>query len=179
MAWQPVANMVVGGAREADPAGFGQRLESRRHVHAVPEDIALLGDDVAHMEADAELESPPAGNVAVAVAHAALDPDDALDGLDRAREFEEEAVAHALDHAPAMGAHGGLDDATVDLADKGERSRVVLGHVPAVADEVEGDDGGEPPLHSKLLHWTVPTLKGLDLWEPQGGEVAGRPRKAA
>jgi len=44
-------------SRDADAARLGQLLEARRDIKAVAEDVAILDDDVALMNADAELEA--------------------------------------------------------------------------------------------------------------------------
>src|SRR5271166_4905040 len=43
--------------RDADPAGLGQAFEPCRDIDAVAEDVAVLNDDVADIDADAELDA--------------------------------------------------------------------------------------------------------------------------
>ena len=45
-------------AADADPAGLGQRFEPRGDVDAVAEDVAVLDDDVAEIDADAKFDAP-------------------------------------------------------------------------------------------------------------------------
>ena len=51
---QPVADLVAHRAGDADAAGLGQRLQPRRDIDAVAEDVVVLGDDVAEIDADAK-----------------------------------------------------------------------------------------------------------------------------
>ena len=58
---EPVADLIAHRRGDADAARLGQRLEPRRDVHAVAEDVVVLDDDVAEIDADAELDgcAPP------------------------------------------------------------------------------------------------------------------------
>jgi hypothetical protein len=42
----------------ADPAGLGERFQACRDIDAVAEDVAFLDNDVAEVDADAELDAP-------------------------------------------------------------------------------------------------------------------------
>ena len=57
------------------PPGSRQRLQSRRHVHAVAPHVVAIDDDVAEVDADAELDPLLRRNVGIALGHAALDLD--------------------------------------------------------------------------------------------------------
>src|SRR3954451_9357930 len=50
-----VDHVLVNGAADADPAGIGDLLDARRDVDAVAENIVLVDDDVAEVDADPEL----------------------------------------------------------------------------------------------------------------------------
>jgi hypothetical protein len=43
--------------RHADSAWFGQRFQTRRHVDTVARDVAAVDNDVAQVNADAELDA--------------------------------------------------------------------------------------------------------------------------
>ena len=47
-----VGDLLVDDFRYIDTAGLGQRLDPRRNVDAVAEDVAFLGDDVAEIDPD-------------------------------------------------------------------------------------------------------------------------------
>ena len=96
-----VHGVVEGGARDADAAGFGKGLEPGRDVDAVAVEIVALDDDVAEIDADAELDAPSWRNVLVALGHAALDYGSAAQCVDDAGELDQRPVAHQLDD-PAM-----------------------------------------------------------------------------
>ncbi len=46
--------LLADRCRDGDPAGLGQRLDSRRHVDAVAEHVVAIDDDVTEIEADAK-----------------------------------------------------------------------------------------------------------------------------
>ena len=54
---EAVSHLVVDGARDEDTAGLGERLEPRRDIDAVAEDVVALDDDVADVDADPKLDS--------------------------------------------------------------------------------------------------------------------------
>ena len=69
---KPVTNIVVDAGRQADPVRFRQRLEPGSHVNAVAVDVVLVNDDVADIDAQTKPNLLIAGNVFVALGHAAL-----------------------------------------------------------------------------------------------------------
>ena len=54
---QLVADLVAHRPRNAHPAGLGERFQPRRDVDTVAEDVVVLGDDVAEVDANAKSES--------------------------------------------------------------------------------------------------------------------------
>ena len=85
-------------------------LQSRGDIDAVAHQIAVaLLDDIAQMNADAELDAALGRQAGVALGHAVLHLDGAAHGVDHAAELDENAVAGALDDAPVMRGDGGID----------------------------------------------------------------------
>ena len=87
---------------DADPARLGQAFQPRRDIDAVAIDVVALDDDVAEIDADAELDArcPPARRVALG--HLALHVDRAAHRVDDAGELDQQAVASGFDDAAAM-----------------------------------------------------------------------------
>jgi len=52
-----IAHIVARLPRQADAAGIGQRLDPRRHIDAVAEQVAILQHDVADIDSDAEFHA--------------------------------------------------------------------------------------------------------------------------
>ena len=60
-----VAHLVANGLRDADAAGLGEPFQAGRDVHPVAVDIVAVDDDVAEIDADAELDRVPRGTSAL------------------------------------------------------------------------------------------------------------------
>ena len=95
-------HVLVDRGRETDAARLGERLEPRRHVHAVAVDAFVLGGDVAEVETDAEQQAALRGQRRGAVAEHALQLEAAAHRIERGTELGEHVVARGIDHAAAM-----------------------------------------------------------------------------
>ena len=82
-----VADMVAHGGRHADPARFGQSLQSGSDVHPVAVDVPFLDDHIAEIYADTEDDPLVLGNAGIAIQHSALDRHGTGDSLYYAREL--------------------------------------------------------------------------------------------
>jgi len=101
--------MVIDTARQAHPARWRDLLQSRGYVDAVAENVVTIDDDVAFVHADAQDEPTILGLGLVATSHCALQFHRELDGVDHARELDQQAVSGRLDQPAAM-----LGDLRVD-----------------------------------------------------------------
>src|SRR5271169_935374 len=120
---EPALHLTISVLGEADRARRGNTFQSRRNVDAVAHQIAVaLHDDVAQMYADAELDSAVLGHAGVALDHRVLDLDRAADGVDDASEFDQRAVAGALDDAPVMDRDGRVDKVAAQRPKSRKRS---------------------------------------------------------
>jgi hypothetical protein len=84
-----VAHLVMHDPADADPAGLGQPFQPRRDVHPIPEDVVLLNDHVAEVDADAEPDPLLLRHLGLALGHAALDLHSAAHGVDNAHELSQ------------------------------------------------------------------------------------------
>jgi hypothetical protein len=89
-------------AAEADPARLAQGFEPGRNVDAIAEDVAILDDDVADIDAHAKLDATLWRCGSVAGGHFALHLDRATHRVDDAGELGKEAIAGRLDDATPM-----------------------------------------------------------------------------
>ncbi len=143
---QLVADLVMDGAGDGDAARLGQRLEPRRDIDTVAENVAALDDDVAEIYADAEFEAAVGQNLGIARRHRALNGGGAADGGDHALELGQEAVAGGLDQAALMRGDHGLEHRAAMRVERAQRADLVAAHEPAIAHHVGHHDGGEPAL---------------------------------
>ena len=103
-------HLPVGLLGKTDRAWLGDALQPRGDVDTVAHQVAVaLLDDVAKVDADAELDATLRRKAAVALDHAVLHFDCTTHGVDHAAELDEAAVARALDDAPLMHGDGGID----------------------------------------------------------------------
>ena len=90
---------------KADRAGLGDAFEPGGDIDSIAHQVAVaLFDNVADMDADPELDATLRRQSGVALDHAVLYLDRATHRVDRAAEFDQRAIAGALDDAPVM--HG-------------------------------------------------------------------------
>src|ERR1700730_5405417 len=94
-------DLLVDSARQANAAGFGDSLESRRDVDAVAIDIFTFDDDIADVDPDPQEDRIDLG-IAGIVANQPLNFDGAADGVHRARKLHQHAIAHKLDDTAGM-----------------------------------------------------------------------------
>jgi len=135
-------------ACQADATGFRQGFEARRDVDAIAEDIAVLDDDVADIDADAKDDAPILYDSRIARPHCDLHIDGEGNGIDDAGELHERAVAHQFDSTAAILRHLGIEKILTMLLERRKLADFVLAHEAAVADHVEGEDRGETTFHA-------------------------------
>ena len=128
--------------RDENPAMRRLALEARRDIDAVAENVVALDDDVAEIDADAEVDGRP--RIEIALAHRPLHRDGAFDRIDDAAEFDQRAVAHHLDDAAAPRGDGWVERLAPDLPECSDRAGLVGPHHRGVAGNVGSEDGGEP-----------------------------------
>src|SRR5713101_4686168 len=121
-----VADLVAHDPRDADPARLGQRLQPRRNVDAIAVDVVILADDVAEIDADAELDSPFDGDAGIAFGHRTLHLDRTMHRVDDAGELDEEPVTGGFDDADAMLLDSWVGDLAPPYPQRGKRSFLVL-----------------------------------------------------
>ena len=147
-----VPGELVRRSGNQDAAGFGDALQARGDVDAFAIHVPAVDHDVAEVDADPEHDVAVLGGVAVGVRHAALDLDGALDGIDRAAEFHQHAVAVHLEDAALVPGDDRFDHGAAPALERGQRAGLVLLHEPGIADHVRGDDRGDATLSAWFDH---------------------------
>ena len=149
---QLVADLIADRPRNAEPARLAQALQTRGDVDAVAENISLLDDDIADVDADSENEPLVLGHVLSAPGSSLLHRDRAGHGVDRARELDQYPVARGFDDASAAGSDGRVDELTTTGPQHVQRADLVGAHQPAVTDDIRGQNGREPAFDRRLAH---------------------------
>ena len=96
---QLVADLLVDAARNADPAGIGQRLKAFSDIDPVAKKVAPFDDHVAHIYADAEQHTLGFRRRLIEQADRGLNLHAGFERIDSARKLGDDAVA-----GPAKGA---------------------------------------------------------------------------
>ena len=139
--FDPVAHLPIGVLGKTDRARIGDAFQSRGDIDAVAHQVAVaLLDDVAEMNADAELDAPVGGQADVALDHRVLHLDGAAHGIDHAAELDQRPVAGALEHAPVMDGDRGVDEFRAQRPQPRQCPVLVGARHPAEADDIGGQD---------------------------------------
>jgi hypothetical protein len=107
----------------------------------MPSKRAAIDDDVAVMDANAELHLVACACRAIAPRHLALNLRCAESRFNDAAKLGQDAVAHQLDDPAAVFGNRRLDELRTLHLQCGERARFVLAHHAAVADDIRREDG--------------------------------------
>jgi hypothetical protein len=146
------ADLPVGIFREADAARGCNLLEPRGNVDAVAEHIALFDDDVANVDADAELDATLARKGGVALCHPVLHGNRAGDCFDDRRKRKQEAVTDGLDDLPIVRGNERINQLRAVRFQRQQRAFLVRAHEARIAHHVGGNDGSEVTLDRAGRH---------------------------
>ena len=92
--------MVVHCPGNANATGRCERLQTRSDIHTVAEDVVLLDDHVAEIDADAKPDASLVWHLRFAVNHASLHLDRTAHCINDTRKFRQHTVASVL-YGPA------------------------------------------------------------------------------
>ncbi|MFK4535663.1 hypothetical protein ABIA00_003846 [Bradyrhizobium ottawaense] len=141
-----LARLLVGLGRDRKAAGTRDRLQADGDVDIVTEYLVLIGDDVAHVDAEAELHGAVGRQMVVALRHQRLHRDRGLGGADDRRELQQEAIAGVLHDAAAVIEDDRVDRAAMGL-EGGMGAGLVAAHHARIAGDIGADDGGQTSFH--------------------------------
>ena len=94
--------MLEHGAGHADRARLGKLLETRSDVHAIAEHVAVLMDDVAKVDTNAEQDPTVGRMLPLPLGHGGLQINRGTDRGHGAVEFDDQAIPGRLDDVPAV-----------------------------------------------------------------------------
>jgi hypothetical protein len=119
-------------------------------IDAVAQDVVAVDDDVAEIDADAELQPPPRLYVGVALGNPGLDRIGAIDGVHDAGELGQQPVACRIDDAATMTGNLGRKHRLPVLSQTAHGAFLVLAHQSAVANDIRRQNGHQPALQTSL-----------------------------
>ena len=138
----------------ANPARLGDPFQSGRDIHPVAVDVVALDDDVAEVDADPEYDPLFLRGPGIALGHPPLHRDRTGDGLDHARELDQDAVAGRFDDAALVLGDLGIDQFTAMRPEPREGAGLIESHEAAISGHIGGENGREPaldPLSAQML----------------------------
>ena len=138
------------------PPGSAIGLEARRDIDPVAEDVVLVDDDVAEIDADAEIDAPLGRHVGVAGGHLALHLDRATNRIDHARELAEQTVARRMDDAAAVLLDFGVGNLAPQHFQRSQRAFLIRPHQARVTRDVRRQNCRQAPLDPFLCHGRRP-----------------------
>jgi hypothetical protein len=116
-------HLPIGLLGETNRSRLGGAFQTRGDIDALAHQVAVsLLDDVAEMDADAELDAAIFRQAGVALDHASLKLDRAAHRVDHASKFGEEPIAGALDDAPTVRCDRGINQIAAQASEARQRS---------------------------------------------------------
>ncbi|HEX4193877.1 MAG TPA: hypothetical protein VHY80_12295 [Stellaceae bacterium] len=131
-----VAHLVAHDPADADPTGLGQGFEARSDIDAIAKDVVVVDNDVADIDADAELDAALGRHSDITLGHLALHLYCAAHRIHDAGKLDEQPIAHSLDEAPMMFLDFGISELAAQLFQRGERPLLIGAHQARVADYI-------------------------------------------
>ncbi len=143
---KPRLDLPIGVFGKTDRPRLRNTLEPRGDIDPVAHEVAVaLLDDVAEMDADAELDAPLGRHAGVSLDQSVLHLDRAADRVDHAAELDNRAVAGAFDDAAVMSGDGGVDQVAAQAPEPRERPVFVGAGETAISDDISNQDSRELP----------------------------------
>jgi hypothetical protein len=131
-----------------NPAPGSYAFEARCYVDAVPEDVALVFDDVADIDADSEFDPVLQRHLGVSFDHSALDFHGALHGIHRTCELDQHAVAGRPDDVPTMFPDLSVEQLASVRIQLGQRAFLIDAHESTVAGDIGQHDSYQASMDS-------------------------------
>ena len=125
---QLVQDLIAHYSADANPAGLSQRLQARRDIDTIAEDVIAVDDDVADIDADTKIDSFFLRNSGVAFGHTALHVDRTTHRVDHAGELQQETIARGLDDPAPMFGYLGINQVLAVGLQSRQRGAVVTAH---------------------------------------------------
>ena len=133
--------------RHGDSAGLCDAFKPRGDIDAIAENIVVIDNHVAEVDADPKLDPPVLGNSGVAGRHIPLDFGGAFDRIHDARKLDQHSVAGQLDDSALMLGNGRVDQFRAMAFEVRQCADLISAHQAAVTDNVGGHDRGKSAFH--------------------------------
>ena len=135
-----VEHLVAYRPADTDLPRQRQRLQARRDIDAIPENVVAVDNDVADVDAEAKFEAVFGGHARIAIDHSPLHVDRAANGIDHTGKLEQQTIAGRLDNPAAKFGDLGVDQVAPVRLQRRERAAFVLLHETGIARHIGRDD---------------------------------------
>jgi hypothetical protein len=142
--------------RYTDVARLAKRLEPSCNIYPVPKDIAVFYDDVAGIDANAELDPLFNSHIGVSSDHATLYRNGASHRADHAGKLHQNSVTGAPDEPPAVLFDLGMEERRQMFVQPGVRTLLISTHEAAVASHIGHENSTQSPFHTICGHKSSP-----------------------
>src|SRR6266576_7122134 len=116
----------------ANAAALSDAFKPGCHIDAVAKYIALILDDVADIDAEAEFDALVRWHGGISLDHGALDFHPTSHGVHRACELDQHPVASGFDDTAAVFSDARIDQLAAVRLERGESSHLIKPHQAAV-----------------------------------------------
>ena len=147
---EPAGRVLLNPSGYANPARIGERFEPRGDIDSVAKNVAILEDDVALMDADAQLDAAVWRTVATPISYFALDPYRTAERIDDADELDEKPVAGGLDQPAAMRRNRRVDHLGPNEPEPMQRAFLVGTDQARIARDIGRQDRRQPAFSAIL-----------------------------
>src|SRR5919106_2851114 len=151
---ESVADVISDGCRDRDPTRFRYAFQPRRQIDAVTVDVFGLDDHVPEVDAHAKLYPAVLRHTRIALSHPPLDRGRAGHSIHDAWKPRQKPVARVLHDAPLILGDFGVDQFPSVRFPCGMSARLVQAHEPSIGHNICGEDGGQTPVHRRIVHVT-------------------------
>ncbi len=124
------------------PPGAASPFQPRRDVHPVAVDLLSLDPDIPQMNPDPKLHPAIRRQIRIPALEHPLNLDPTPHRLERRRKLREKVIPPKINHPPPMLLHQQLDLLPI-VGKRPDRCLLILGHQPAVPDDIGGQDRGQ------------------------------------
>src|SRR6516164_3645613 len=168
---EPARGVFADPRRDADAARLGEAFETCRDVDAVAKEVAVFDDDVALVDADAEVDPAVGRQRIIAGRYGRLQLGRAAHRIDNARKLYEQPVAGSLDDAASVLSDPRVDGFGAQRLEPAESALFVGFDQPRIAGDIGREDRRETP---GLAHPSQPALRRpSSIWAWSSGRIHG------
>jgi hypothetical protein len=140
-------NLPIGIIGHEDAARFGDALKAGGNVDAIAEDVVVIENDVADVNADAEFDPLDLRHIDILFSHAALNFDGTAYGIHDAPELNEGAVPCILDDTSVMLNDFGIEKLLSKSFQLRQRAFFVDPYQAARASDIRRQNSRQSPLY--------------------------------